>query len=55
LSFDNKVLYNKLNEYFGENNLKLTLKTYDKLLIISKNDIFYEIDINDVNIQLLNQ
>jgi RCC1 and BTB domain-containing protein len=50
LNFDNKVLYNKLIEYFGENKLKLTLKLRNKILIITTSDIFYEIDINDVKI-----
>jgi hypothetical protein len=50
--FNNKVLYNKLNEYFGVNNLKLTLKINNRILIISKSDLFYEIYINNVNIPL---
>jgi hypothetical protein len=49
LNFDNKVLYNKLNEHFGVN-LKITLKFYNRILIITKSDLFYEIDINDANI-----
>ncbi len=48
--FDKNVLYKKLNEYFGENTLKLVQKTENKILILTKSDRFYEININDANI-----
>jgi alpha-tubulin suppressor-like RCC1 family protein len=48
-SFDNKVLSNKLKEYF-KNNIKLCLKTVNKLFIVTKSDLFYDIDIYDENI-----
>jgi alpha-tubulin suppressor-like RCC1 family protein len=50
-STDNKVLSNKLKDYFNDN-IKLSLKTENKLFIVTKNDIFYEIDIYDENIHL---
>jgi hypothetical protein len=46
LNFDDKVLYNKLNQYFY-NNIKFSLKTEDKVFILTKNDIFYEINIRN--------
>jgi hypothetical protein len=46
LNFDDKVLYKKLSEYFSDN-IKYSLKTEDKLFIITKSDIFYEIDITN--------
>ncbi len=48
LDFDNKDLFNKLNEYFN-NNIKLSLKTPNKIFIVTKEDIFYEINIYDEN------
>jgi alpha-tubulin suppressor-like RCC1 family protein len=50
-STDNKVLSNKLKDYFNDN-IKLSLKTENKLFIVTKNDIFYEIDIYDENVHL---
>jgi alpha-tubulin suppressor-like RCC1 family protein len=47
LNFDDKVLYKKLSEYFGDN-IKYSLKTEHKLFIITKSDIFYEIDITNL-------
>ncbi len=35
LNFDDKVLYNKLNQYFY-NNIKFSLKTEDKVFILTK-------------------
>jgi alpha-tubulin suppressor-like RCC1 family protein len=46
LAFDNKVLFNKLNEYFFDN-IKMSLKTPDKIFMITKDDTFYEINIYD--------
>jgi hypothetical protein len=46
LNFNDKVLYKKLSEYFADN-IKYSLKTEDKLFIITKSDIFYEIDITN--------
>jgi hypothetical protein len=43
LNFDDKVLYNKLNQYFNDD-IKLTLKFRDKVFILTKSDIFYEIN-----------
>jgi alpha-tubulin suppressor-like RCC1 family protein len=48
-TFDNKSIYKKLKHYF-ENNVKLSLKTKENLFIITKSDIFYEIDIYDEKI-----
>jgi hypothetical protein len=44
----NKVLFNKLNEYFN-NNISLSLKTPNKIFIITKSDLFYEINVYDAN------
>jgi tRNA A-37 threonylcarbamoyl transferase component Bud32 len=49
LDYSNKVLYNKLNQYFN-NNIKLSLKTENKLFIITNNDVFYEIKLYDQKI-----
>jgi serine/threonine protein kinase len=49
LEFDNKVLFNKLNIYFYDN-IRLSLKTPNKIFIITKKDIFYEINIYDENL-----
>ena len=46
LKFDNKVVFKKLNEYF-HNNIKMSFKTPNKIFIITKEDIFYEIHIYD--------
>ncbi len=46
-------LSGRLKCYF-KNNLKFVLKTEDKIFIVTKNDIFHEINIYDVNIQLIN-
>jgi hypothetical protein len=46
LNFDDKVLYNKLNEYFNDD-IKLSLKFRDKVFILTKSDIFYEINIRN--------
>lgn len=48
LKFDNKVVFNKLNEYF-RNNIKISLKTFNKVFILTKEDKFYEINIYDQN------
>jgi hypothetical protein len=45
----NKVLYNKLNDYFKDN-IKLSNICYWNLFIITKDDIFYYIDIYNDNI-----
>jgi hypothetical protein len=50
--FDNNVLSNNLKYYF-ENDIKLALKTKDKVFLITKNNIFNEINIYDSNIQLI--
>jgi alpha-tubulin suppressor-like RCC1 family protein len=43
-SSDNNILSNKLKDYF-ENNIKLWLKSENKIFIINKSDVFYQIDI----------
>jgi hypothetical protein len=43
------MLSKKLNDYFKEN-IKFSLKTEDKVFVVTKNDIFYEINIYDENI-----
>jgi alpha-tubulin suppressor-like RCC1 family protein len=48
-SFSNNLLSNKLKNYF-ESNIKFFLKYLNKLFIITKSDIFYEIIINDETI-----
>ncbi len=48
-NFDNNVLSKKLKDYFKEN-IKFSLKTADKVFIVTKNDIFSEINIYDENI-----
>ncbi len=50
LDFDYKILFNKLNNYFF-NNVKLSLKTPNKIFIITKTDVFYEINIYDESFQ----
>jgi hypothetical protein len=45
LGFANNMLSNKLKHYFKDN-VKLSLKTEDMIYIVSKNDIFYRININ---------
>jgi hypothetical protein len=45
----NKVLYNKLNDYFKDN-IKLSNICYWNLFIITKEDVFYYIDIYNENI-----
>jgi hypothetical protein len=50
-SFENKQLYKKLKNYFGKN-IKFSLKTEEKLLVVTKNDIFYQINIYDENIDM---
>jgi tRNA A-37 threonylcarbamoyl transferase component Bud32 len=44
------VLYNKLNNYFN-NSIKLSLKTKYNIFIITKNDIFYEINLENWKLQ----
>jgi alpha-tubulin suppressor-like RCC1 family protein len=48
-SFNNKILSNKLKVYF-KNNIKISLKTTEKVFIITNNDVFYEIDIYEEEI-----
>jgi alpha-tubulin suppressor-like RCC1 family protein len=43
LPFDNYEYSNNLKNYF-KNNIKLTLKTNFTVIVITKNDIFYEIN-----------
>jgi hypothetical protein len=45
----NKVLFNKLNDYFKDN-IRISLKCYYILIIITKEDLFYCIDIYNENI-----
>jgi hypothetical protein len=48
LNFGDKVLYNKLSQYFFKNTgIKFSLKIEDKVFILTKNDIFYEINIRN--------
>jgi hypothetical protein len=51
LDFENKVLCNKLNEYFN-NNIKFSINISNKVLINTKIDLFYEIDIYSEKIPL---
>jgi alpha-tubulin suppressor-like RCC1 family protein len=48
-SLENNMLSNKLKHYFN-NKIKLWSKSDDKIFIISKSDIFYQIDIYNENI-----
>jgi hypothetical protein len=45
----NKVLFNKLNHYFKDN-IRMSLKRYKKYIIVTKDDLFYCIDIRNDNI-----
>jgi alpha-tubulin suppressor-like RCC1 family protein len=51
LTFENNYLSIQMKDYFKDN-IKLSLKTEAKLFVITKNDLFYEIDIYDEDIQL---
>jgi hypothetical protein len=53
INFNNNELSNKLNDYFRDN-IKFSLKIQNiyKLLIISKKDVFYKINIYNENIHL---
>jgi alpha-tubulin suppressor-like RCC1 family protein len=51
LGFENNVLYNKLKHYFKDN-IKLSLKTEDKIIIVTKDDNFYKINIYEINSEL---
>jgi hypothetical protein len=44
ISFNNNTLSNKLKEHFKDN-IKISLKTVDKVFIITSKDVFYEIDL----------
>jgi hypothetical protein len=46
---ENDMLSNKLKHYFN-NDIKLWLKSKDKIFIINKSDVFYQIDIYNENI-----
>jgi hypothetical protein len=46
---ENNILSNKLKDYFN-NNIKLWPKSNDKIFIINKSDVFYQIDIYNENI-----
>jgi hypothetical protein len=46
---DNKVLFNKLNQYFTDK-IRLSLKRFNTLIIVTKDDLFYCIDIENDNI-----
>jgi alpha-tubulin suppressor-like RCC1 family protein len=48
-SHENNMLSNKLKHYFN-NDFKLWLKSSDKIFIINKSDVFYQIDIYNENI-----
>ncbi len=48
-SHENNVLSNKLKFYFN-NDIKLWLKSKYKIFIISKSDVFYQMDIRKENI-----
>ncbi len=48
LGFDSKVFFNKLNKIFDKQ-IRYSLKTPNKLFIITEEDIFYEINIYDEN------
>jgi hypothetical protein len=45
----NKVLFNKLNDYF-KHNIRMSLVFKQNLIIITKEDLFYCININNENI-----
>jgi hypothetical protein len=45
----NKVLFNKLNNYFKDN-IKLSTKYFEYLIIVTKEDLFYCINIANENI-----
>jgi serine/threonine protein kinase len=45
----NKVLFNKLNDYFKDN-IRISLIYWNRLIIVTKEDLFYCIDINNENI-----
>jgi hypothetical protein len=49
-NYDNNTIKSLRNSF--ENNIKLSLKTTDKVFIITKKDIFYGLDIYSENIQL---
>jgi alpha-tubulin suppressor-like RCC1 family protein len=49
--FDDNALSCKLKDYF-KNNIKLALKTENIVFIVTKEDIFYELDIYDENVRL---
>ncbi len=42
--FVDNVFFSKLNDYFGENNIKWSLIAKTRIFIVTKNDLFYEID-----------
>ncbi len=46
-NFVDNVFFSKLNDYFGENNIKWSLKTKTRIFVVTKSDLFYEIDIFD--------
>jgi alpha-tubulin suppressor-like RCC1 family protein len=43
----NNVLFNKLKDHFREDNIEFSLKTSNRVFIVTKRDLFYEIDIYD--------
>ncbi len=53
--YNDEIFLNKLNEYFSEN-IRLTFKIFEsfqtdiKLYIITKIDLFYEIDLKNKNV-----
>ena len=47
----NKVLFNKLNDYFKDK-IRISLINDGILIIITKEDLFYCIDIDNENIQI---
>ncbi len=49
----NKVLFNKLNDYFKDN-IRISLINREILIIITK-DLFYRIDITNENIPSFNK
>jgi alpha-tubulin suppressor-like RCC1 family protein/tRNA A-37 threonylcarbamoyl transferase component Bud32 len=51
-SHENNMLSNILKDYFN-NDIKLWLKSKDKIFIINKSDVFYQIDIYNENISKL--
>ncbi len=46
----NKVLFNKLNDYFKDN-IKISLICEEILIIITKKDLFYCIDFESKNVE----